>query len=185
MILNGLPWKWIEIILSFFEIASKYCISGSFVDFDGYSISSKGFLPTVVDIMVISPRWWSIRTCAHLLLWELQNYNLLLNNHQQENVGSCQKRIPHVQWKRRSPSKMVGRAKSDLKLTPICISDSQRAQKKPYVLQETSQRLSYACLWVFQCLLHRDGSAVACSRSRGSGYSRLGYSISPLGGDHH
>ena len=33
-----------------FEIASKYCISDSFVDFDGYSISSKGFLPTVVDI---------------------------------------------------------------------------------------------------------------------------------------
>ena len=36
-----------------FEIASKYCISDSFVDFDGYSISSKGFLPSVVDIMVI------------------------------------------------------------------------------------------------------------------------------------
>ena len=36
-----------------FEIASKYCISDSFVDYDGYSISSKGFLPTIVDIMVI------------------------------------------------------------------------------------------------------------------------------------
>ena len=36
-----------------FEIASKYCISDSFVDYDGYFISSKGFLPTVVDIMVI------------------------------------------------------------------------------------------------------------------------------------
>ena len=36
-----------------FEIASKYCISESFVDYDGYSISSKGFLPTAVDIMVI------------------------------------------------------------------------------------------------------------------------------------
>ena len=36
-----------------FENASKYCISDSFVDYDGYSISSKGFLPTVVDIMVI------------------------------------------------------------------------------------------------------------------------------------
>ena len=36
-----------------FEIASKYCISDSFVDYDGYSISSKGFLHTVVDIMVI------------------------------------------------------------------------------------------------------------------------------------
>ena len=36
-----------------FEIASKYCISDSFVDYDGYSISSEGFLPTVVDIMAI------------------------------------------------------------------------------------------------------------------------------------
>ena len=36
-----------------FETASKYCNSDSFVAYDGYSISSKGFLPTVVDIMVI------------------------------------------------------------------------------------------------------------------------------------
>ena len=36
-----------------FEIASKYCISDSFVDHDDYSISSEGFLPAVVDIMVI------------------------------------------------------------------------------------------------------------------------------------
>ena len=36
-----------------FETASKYCISDAFVDHDGYSISFKGFLPTVVDIMVI------------------------------------------------------------------------------------------------------------------------------------
>ena len=35
-----------------FEIACKYFISDSFVDYDGYSISSKGFLPTVVDIIV-------------------------------------------------------------------------------------------------------------------------------------
>ena len=35
------------------EIASKYLISDYFVDHDGYSISSKGFLQTVVDIMVI------------------------------------------------------------------------------------------------------------------------------------
>ena len=36
-----------------FEIASKYCISDSLVDYDGYSISSKEFLLTVVDIMGI------------------------------------------------------------------------------------------------------------------------------------
>ena len=32
-----------------FEIAPKYFITDSFVDYEGYSISSKGFLPTVVD----------------------------------------------------------------------------------------------------------------------------------------
>ena len=52
MILNVSPWRRTEIIVVF-EIASKYCISDSFVDHDGYSISSEGFLPAVVDIMVI------------------------------------------------------------------------------------------------------------------------------------
>ena len=36
-----------------FEIATKYHILDSFVDYEGYSISSKGFLATVVDIIVI------------------------------------------------------------------------------------------------------------------------------------
>ena len=36
-----------------FETVSKYCILDSFVDYEGYSISSKGFLPTLVDIKVI------------------------------------------------------------------------------------------------------------------------------------
>ena len=36
-----------------FETAPQYCISDSFVDYEGYFISSKGFLSTVVDVMVI------------------------------------------------------------------------------------------------------------------------------------
>ena len=36
-----------------FEIAPKYCISDSLVDYEGYSSSSKGFLPMLVDRMVI------------------------------------------------------------------------------------------------------------------------------------
>jgi len=35
------------------ETAYKYCILDSFVVYEGYSISSKGFSPTVVDIMII------------------------------------------------------------------------------------------------------------------------------------
>ena len=35
-----------------FEVVPKYCILDSFVDSEGYAISSKGSLLTVVDIMV-------------------------------------------------------------------------------------------------------------------------------------
>ena len=40
-----------------FELAPKYCISDSSVDYEGYSISYKGFLPTVEDIMVIQVKF--------------------------------------------------------------------------------------------------------------------------------
>ena len=46
----GLLWYWMVSLETnrdhsvIFEIASKYCISDSFVNYDGYSISSKGFL---------------------------------------------------------------------------------------------------------------------------------------------
>ena len=54
VILNGLPWKQTNRDHSvIFEIEFKYCISDSFVDHDGHSMSSEGFLPAVVDIMVI------------------------------------------------------------------------------------------------------------------------------------
>ena len=35
-----------------FETASKYCISDSFGDYEGYSISAKEFLSIVVDVVV-------------------------------------------------------------------------------------------------------------------------------------
>ena len=52
MILNGLPWKRTEIILSFLRLHPSTAFQ-TLVDHDGYSISSKGFLPILVDIMVI------------------------------------------------------------------------------------------------------------------------------------
>ena len=51
----GLLWYWMFSLemnrdhCVVFEIASNYCISDSFVDLDGYAISSEGFLPAVVD----------------------------------------------------------------------------------------------------------------------------------------
>ena len=35
-----------------FEVAPTYCISNSFVACEGYSISSKRFLPTIIDTMI-------------------------------------------------------------------------------------------------------------------------------------
>ena len=48
MILNGLPWKRTEIILSFLRLHARAAF-WTLVDYDGYSISSKGFVPTIVD----------------------------------------------------------------------------------------------------------------------------------------
>ena len=52
MILNVLPWKLTDHSV-IFAVELKHFIFDSFVDREGYSISSKGFLPIVVDIMVI------------------------------------------------------------------------------------------------------------------------------------
>ena len=52
VILNGLPWRQTEIILSFLRLHPITAFQTLLLT-DGYSISSKGFLATVVDIMVI------------------------------------------------------------------------------------------------------------------------------------
>ena len=47
-----------------FEIAPRYCILDSFVDYEGYSISSNGCLFTLVDIMVSS-----VQSLGHVRLF--------------------------------------------------------------------------------------------------------------------
>ena len=49
MMLIGLPWKRTKIIFLFLTFTE---VLHSFVDYEICSISSKGFLPTIVDIMV-------------------------------------------------------------------------------------------------------------------------------------
>ena len=77
---------------------------------------------------------------------------------------------------RSSTNKIVGGAKSQLESNPIPSRGAQRASAKACAHQdpETPQRLSQTCLWVSECLLQRYGSAVACLRDRGYGYSRAG-----------
>ena len=50
---NGLSLKRSEIILSFLKLHPSTALLDSFVDYEGYSVSSKGFLSTVEDIVVI------------------------------------------------------------------------------------------------------------------------------------
>ena len=133
-------------------------------------------------------RWRRKRTCPHLLLGEVQNYNSVLNNHQQENVGSHQKKISHVQRQRKRPNKIVGGVKFCLGSNPIPASDTWRAQRKPCTQQssETPQRLSQNCVWVSPV----EGRWVSsgCLRGRGSGFRSPGHpacGISPLEGGHH
>ena len=137
-----------------------------------------------LQIIQNSTRWRSRRICTHLLLWELQNYNLLLNNCHQENVGSHQKKIPHVQGQRRSPSKIVGRAKIHLESNPIPTRDAQRAQTKPCVRGRPHRdwtRHDFECLSV-SC---RGTGQQWPARGRDSGCCRPGYGISTLGGGRH
>ena len=68
-----------------FDIASKYCISDSFVDHDGYSISSKGFLPAVVGIMVIVVKF------THSGPFQFANSSNV-------NVHSCHHLFDHFQF---------------------------------------------------------------------------------------
>ena len=91
------------------------------------------------------PRWQSRRTCTHLLLRELQNYNQLLNNCQQENAGSHQKKITHVQGQR-STNKTVGGARLHLESNLKSTRDTWKAQTKQCAHQEIPQRLSQTCL---------------------------------------
>ena len=49
--LNGLPQKWTKTVLLFLRLHSSTTFQ-TLVDYEGYSISSKGLLPTVVDIKV-------------------------------------------------------------------------------------------------------------------------------------
>ena len=61
-----------------FEIASTYCILDSSVDYDGYSLSSKGFLPTEVDIMVIWVKFTQLVRFS-LLLPRMSTFTLAIS----------------------------------------------------------------------------------------------------------
>ena len=66
---------------------------------------------------------------------------------QQENVGTHQKEIPHVQGQRRSHSKMVGGVHSLLKSNLISSRDTWRAQTKPCAHQNPGKEVTSTVGW--------------------------------------
>ena len=113
---------------------------------------------------------------GHTLIFSTRTPKLQLAA-EQPSTGECwipPKKDTHVQGQRKRPSEMVERVKSCLEANSILTGDARKAQTKPCVHQdpETPQRLSQTCPWVFECLLWRYGSAVACRRGRGSACSR-------------
>ena len=59
---------------------------------------------------------------------------------------SSHEEIPHTQWQRRNPSKMVGGANLHLESNPTPARDAQRAQT--YLVHPgTPQRLRQTCVW--------------------------------------
>ena len=85
----------------------------------------------------------------HLLQQEFQNYNSVLDNHQQENVGSYQKETSLTRAKGK-PQKDGRRGDRCLDSNPIPTRDVWGAQTKPclHQNQETPQRLRQTLLWV-------------------------------------
>ena len=94
--------------------------------------------------------------------------------------SNCEE-ISHVQGQRRSPSKMVGGAKSHLESNPLPARDAQRVQRD-LVCTKTQRPHRDWDRTVFGCLLRRYRSAVDCYGDRVSGCSRPGYGVSPFGG---
>ena len=85
---------------SHFWDCTQYCISDSFVDYEGYSISSKGFLPTVVDIMVIRIKF----AHSHPLQFWASMIAQLVKNPSAMQETLIRFLASKIHWRRDSPS---------------------------------------------------------------------------------
>ena len=85
MILNVLPWKRTEIILSFLRLHPSTAFR-TLVDYDGYSISSMGFLPIVVEeelkSLLMSVEEESEKVGLKLNIQKLRSWHLVLTSWQ-------------------------------------------------------------------------------------------------------
>ena len=119
-------------------------------------------------------RWWIRRMCAHRFLCKLQNCNWLLNNHWQEKVGFPPEEdtpSPRANEKPKQDSRR-GEIAVSIKLHTCqkCLEGSNKISctPRPKRPNETDPRTAL----VFDCLLRRYRSAVACCSDRGYDCSR-------------
>ena len=93
-----------------------------------------------------TPRWWSRRTCAQLLLQELQNCNLLLSNSQMLDPTK-KKDTPYPRAKEK-PQQDDQRGKITFRIKPHTCQRHTEGSNKPCAHQdpETPQRLSQNCV---------------------------------------
>ena len=80
-----------------------------------------------------STTWWSRRMCIHLLQ-ELQNYNSLLTNHPQENVGSHQKHTQPPRTKEK-PQQDGRRGKIAFRIKPHSHQRRSEGSNKTFCIQ--------------------------------------------------
>ena len=84
---------------------------------------------------------------------------------------------PRAKWK---PQNDGRRGEITFRIKPRTCQRCSEGSNKPWVDQDPQTHRD-SDRNVFECLLWRYGSAVDCCRGRGSGYSRSGYGISPIG----
>ena len=100
-----------------FEFASKYCILNSLVDHDGYSISSEGFLPAVVDIMVI---WVKFKWKTMQKICPFHYRGLECKSRKSRNTWSNRQIWPwSTEWSRAKTNRVLSRERTGHSKHPL------------------------------------------------------------------
>ena len=126
---------------------------------------------------------WQLTSSLSLPSEEMTSNNMEKEECKILGCWSGYEEIPHIQGQKRSPSKMVGGAKSHLASNYIPARDAHRARTNLVCTRIQGSHRDWART-VFGCLPWSYRSAVACCRGRSSGCLRPGYGISPVGGGH-
>ena len=166
-------------------------------------------LQVFLDFLLLHPsplwrKWHLIMVLAlegvsSKILVLVQNCNSLLNNHQQENIGSHHKKDTLHPKAKKKPQQDGRRGKIIFRIKPVHTRDTQRAQKNKnknkkkqqlcgHQDPETPQRLSQSCLecWVSPYRsMSQQWPATGTGALTAADLGHTACGISLLGGDRH